>query len=545
MQALPTGRFIAVKIKYIQMKKILFYTLLLFTVTLMWAGCKEDGNYPGGKISPYIPLFDLRNLYKGTDLTLSEDNMFGSAKIAGIVVSDHTEGNMPAGLLIIQDKRRLQQLRGITIPIGADASKYISGDSVVVTVAGGVLKRVDGQLQITGIPASAVTKISSGNIIPPNRVPSSYILADPSKYESTLVAIVKGTFDPIPAPTDVFAGDKLVNDGFENITMHTETSAAFAKNSLPVSANFFGVIFNTATNDAALIPRLQIRKASDVQVLSSTIENTPVIITGFISDVEGGDGNYEYMQFMATKDINFSTTPFSVVVTNNAGATNPTGFPSLGWATGSLATTGASRTYKFNLTSGTVTRGEFFYVGGSAKLINGPSSTSIASSKWIRAFNYSTTNGDGFGLKTSGLFANSGNASGFAIFEGTNVTKDSKPVDVIMVGIGGSLFSASPAMGYKIANTDFYDVIDPITLVPQPYYKQGSNTINLIYTAADQGYFYKLGGIYNTRLGKWVKARTQSNIDLTKTSELTEIEGTFPLGETPEDPGVAPTKLVN
>ncbi|HEY0669852.1 MAG TPA: DUF5689 domain-containing protein [Sphingobacteriaceae bacterium] len=527
------------------MKKILLYTSILFTAAIMFAGCEDDNNYPGGKISPYIPLYDLRNLYKGTDLALSQDNMFGSDKITGIVVSDHTEGNMPAGALIIQDKRRLQQLRGITIPLGADASKYVAGDSVIVTVAGGVLKRVDGQLQITGIPASSVTKVSSGNVIPTNRVPSSYILADPSKYESTLVAIVKGSFDPLPTPTDVFAGDKVVNDGFENITMHTEASAAFANNPLPVSANFYGVIFNKAPNDSTLIPRLQIRKASDVQVLSSTIENTPVIITGFISDVEGGDGNYEYMQFMATKAINFATTPFSVVVTNNAGATNPTGFPSLGWATGSLATSGASRTYKFNLTSGSVAKGEFFYVGGSSKLINGPSSTSIASSKWIRAFNYSTTNGDGFGLKTSGLFANSGNASGFAIFEGTNVTKDSKPVDVIMVGTGGSIFSPSPLMGYKIANTDFYDVVNPITLESQPYYRQGSNTINLIYTTSDRGYFYKLGGIYNTRLGKWVKARTQSSIDLTKTSTLEEIEGTFPVSTGPDDPGVEPTKLVD
>lgn len=526
------------------MNKILLYTSFLFTAALIFSGCNKDDNYAGGKISPYIPLYDLRNLYKGTDLTLSEDNMFGSANITGIVVSDHTEGNMPAGVLVIQDRRRLQQLRGITIPVGSDASKFASGDSVIVRVVGGVLKRVDGQLQITGIPASAITKVSSGNTIAPNRVPSSYILADPSKYESTLVAIVKGSFDPIPTPTDKFSGDKVVNDGFENITMHTEASAAFANNPLPVLANFYGVIFNQAPTDSTLVPRLQIRKSSDVQVLSSTIELTPIIITGFIANPDGSDSNYEYMQFMATRDINFAATPFSVVTTNNAGTTKPTGFPSLGWATGSLATSGNSRTYKFNLTSGTVAKGEFFYVGSSNKKINGSSSVSISSSKWIRSFNYASTNGDGFGLKTTNLFANSGNASGFAVFEGTAVTKDSKPIDVIMVGSGGSVFSESLNQGYRIANTDYYDVVNPITLEPQPFYKQGSNTINLLYNA-DGGIFFKLGGVYNARLGKWVKARTQSNVNLTNESTLEEIEGVFPVSTGPDDPGVEPTKLVN
>jgi hypothetical protein len=80
----------------------------------------------------------------------------------------------------------------------------------------------------------------------------------------------------------------------------------------------------------------------------------PIIISGFISDVNGGDGNYEYVQCIATRDINFATTPYSMVFTNNANASVPTGYPASGWATGNM------RTYKMNLTSGTVTKGSFF-----------------------------------------------------------------------------------------------------------------------------------------------------------------------------------------
>lgn len=531
------------------MKKYLVYTLLLL-VSFAWIGCEKDGNYPGGKISPFIPLYDLRNLYKGADVTLSVENMYGSDKITGIVVSDYTGANMPAGLLVIQDRRRLSVLRGISIPIGADAAKYVSGDSVSVNVAGGVLKRVDGTLQITNVPATAVTKISSGKTILTNRVPSSSIFANPSTYESTLVAIVKGGFDPLPTPTDKFAGDKVLNDGFDNITLHTEASATFANTSLPVSANFYGIVFNTAAADGKLIPQIRLRKASDVQVLSSTIETTPIVISGFINDVPGDDGNYEYIQLLATKDINFAATPFSVVVTNNAGGSVPAGFPTNGWATGggSVAVGAVAatmfRTFKFNLTSGTAKKGTYFYVGGSTKTINGLGSTSIAAANWIRSFNYTTTDGDGFGARNVGFFANSGNAFGMAVFAGTTVTKDTQPIDVLFVSTGGSLFAAGPpTVGYKIANTDFYDVINPVTLQTQPYYRQGSNTLSLAYTTpGNAGFFYKLGGTYNPRLGKWVKARTQTVIQLTKASALNEIEGEFP-ATTADKPGIVPTSL--
>jgi hypothetical protein len=516
------------------MKKIILYAVLLLA-GFGWASCNKPGNYPGGTVSPYIPLYDLRNIYKGSDVQLTTNVMYGSDKITGIVVSDYSGNNMPAAnYLVVQDHRRLSLLRGISIPLGAAAANYVSGDSVIVTVTGGTLTRANGMLQITNIPATAVKKISSGNAIPANRVPSSSILNDPSTYESTLVAIVKGGFDPLPTPTDVFAGDKTVNDGFSNITLHTDAGATFANTPLPVTANFYGIVVNTLATDGTLIPQVRMRKADDVQVLSSTIEVTPIVISGFINDVSGGDGNYEYIQLLATRDIDFTVTPFSVVVTNNAGASVPAGYPTNGWATGGGSASPATmfRTFKFNLTSGTARKGTFFYVGGTGKTINGSSSTSMATSNWIRAFNYTTTDGDGFGARNGGFFANSGNAFGMAVFSGTTVTKDTQPIDVMFVGSGGQLFSAGPpAVGYKIANTDFYDVINPITLQSQPYYRQGANTLCLAYTTpTDQGFYYKLGGIYNPRLGKWVKARTQSIVQLTKQSTIDQIEAEFPAG---------------
>ncbi len=487
---------------------------------MVWS-CNKNGNYPGGVVSPYISIYDVKDLYKGTDVTLTKDKLYGSSKITGVVVSDHSGKNLPAGLLVMQDKRRLSELRGISINIGNDAANYVPGDSLIVDIEGGILKRDNGIMQITGVASSNIKKVSSGNALPVNRIPSNLILANPDKYEGTLVVIVKAGFNPLPGPTDVLSGDKLLNDGFSDLTLRTEAAATFASNKAPFLANFYGIVFNKLVNDNQLQPQLRMRTGVDAVVLSSTINVSPVIITGFISDVSGTDGNFEYIQLMATQDINFATTPYSVVVTNNANASTPTGFPTNGWAMGGL------RTYKMNLNTGTVTKGSFFYVGGTGKLINGTGSTNIAAANWIKAYNYTTTDGEGFGTKTSGLFANSGNASGLAVFSGTTVTAATVPVDVLFVATGGSLYTTTPSvMGYRICNTDWYDIKNPITLEDQPFYRAGSNTINMSYTTSDLGYFYKMGGEYSVSLGRWMKARSQNNVLLTKTSVLSEIEGT-------------------
>lgn len=524
------------------MKKLMLNAMLLLLsfTAIMLGGCNKTGNFPGADVSPYIAIYDLRSFYKGTDFALNTQSMLGATGITGVVVSDHSGKNLTPGLLMVQDKLRLNELRGIAINIGADADKYVPGDSVIVNLTGGVMKRVDGLLQVNNVNASAVTKVASGVSIPINRVPSSYILADPDKYESTELVIVKGGFDPIPAPTDTYKGDKLVNDGFGDFTLHTEAAATFANTPLPGMANFFGVIQYAAGTDGKYTPQLRIRKLNDITVLSSTITQAAIVISGFVTDVEGTDLNGEYIQLLATRDIDFSVTPFSLVTNNNTSSYTPTGFLTNGWATGGL------RNYKFDLKTGKAAKGTYFYVGNTAKLINGVGSTSMAQGNWIVSKNYGGTPGDGFGTANTNLFINSGTyACGIAIFEGTTVTSTSVPIDVVFIGYNGSVLSnTNPPVGLRICNTDWYDIVNPVTLVSQPFYKQGSNTIALTYgTPADAGWYYKLGGEYNVRLGRWVKARGQRLVDLSKTSTIDELEKEFPVGDGTTE-GLIPTKVV-
>jgi hypothetical protein len=483
----------------------------------MW-GCKKS-NYPGAKISPYVSIFDVRNIYKGQDVTLTTDNMFGSDKITGIVVSDHSGGNLPAGLLIVQDKRRLGQLRGISIPIGDVANSYVPGDSVVINVEGSVLKRVDGILQLSGISNEDITKVSSGNAVEPLIVKSSTVLAKPDLYESTLISVTKVGFDPSLPAGSTYAGDKIINDGFGNITLHTEAGAEFANKTLPFLSNFSGIAFDGPDSTVQLWPRGD----EDIMVLSATAPKiAPIVITGYLTDPAATDADYEYIQLMATKNIDFSVTNFSIVTTNNAGASTPTGFPANGWATGDL------RTYKINLTSGTVLKGQYFYVGAN-KNIWGAGSTDMSSSKWFTKM-YADENGDGFGTKTGNLLANSGNAGGIAVFDKVNVDVETIPVDVMFYGGNGSLYTAGPpAKGYRITNTDFYDTSNPTTLQDQPYFAMGSNTTKLAFPTTAN--FSQLGGTYNKTTGRWTKARALKSIPLTSTSAVNEIEGATTIEE--------------
>ncbi|SMG34559.1 DUF5689 domain-containing protein [Sphingobacterium psychroaquaticum] len=482
---------------------------------LLW-GCSE-GNYPGGEISPFIGTYDVRNIYKNAAVELNESNLDGSSKLAVLVTSDHSGGNIPEHLVFVQDARRLGFLRGLALNLGSEAKDYLPGDSILVDIKGAMLDRVEGILQLSNISGSKIQRVSRGLPVAYQKVNVAQVLANPNAYESTMTVVVKGGFNPIPETGAKLAGDWQLNDGFGNLLLRTESTANFADKALYRMGNYYGLILNKVQGDS-LVPYLKPRVASDIVELKSVYNIPKVIITGWSNDPRGTDANYEYMQFMATEDIDFSKTPYAVITTNNAGASTPIGYPAKGWATGGL------RTYKFNLTTGVAKKGEFFYVGGTGKLIMSTGSTSIADANWITAYAYNTRDGfDGVGTKTTNLLANSGNAYGISIFQGTKIDANSVPEDVMFVGTGGTLFGNG--YGYKIANNDFYDVINPITLEEQPFYRSGTNTTALTYnTPSDAGFFYILGGEFNMTLGRWTKARSKYAPILEKESKLTEIE---------------------
>jgi hypothetical protein len=230
-----------------------------------------------------------------------------------------------------------------------------------------------------------------------------------------------------------------------------------------------------------------------------------IAISGYMANPGGTDAPYEYVQLIATENIDFSVTPYTVVWLNNGSAT------ANGWVEG------GTKSYSFVLSSGTVSLGDVFYVGGDGKLISGSGSTDISSLTWIRAINTGTADGDAFGSKsTSGSLGNGGsNADGIGVFDGVLTTSDNtkKPIDCVFfgTGVGGAL---SGSNGYPVADNDLYNS-------SQGLFGEGTNT----FLANDPGsnYFVKLTGAYNVGTKTWSTARQSDTIRLDSFSTVAVI----------------------
>ncbi|WP_412468932.1 DUF5689 domain-containing protein [Pedobacter sp. KLB.chiD] len=501
--------------------------IYLIIASLAFAGCKKH-DFAAGKVSTITYIEEIRSLYKGSDLIILKDALAGAGSITGVVISNIDSGNVPLNTVVIQSTRK-GRTRGLILNL-ENPSVYKPGDSLLIKVEGSSLKRVKGALQIVGLTDASIVKISANNKINVQTASSYNISLKPDEYESTLVQIKSGLINPLPTFGDNFIGDKSVVNGADSLILHTEATANYAKTDLPAGATFTGIVFinNEIPNRTPI--QLWPRVSTDITERVAPpdpngpgLGKFPVVITGIVADAKGGDGNYEYVQFRATRDIDFTKNPLSVITCTNGGTAAPYAgtAPAGGWATG------GGRTYKFNLTSGTVAKGEFFYVGGSNQRINGANSTSLSTSKWIRSIAYVTNDGDGFGSKSSGIFPNSGNAGGVAVFEGTIINETSVPLDVVFFGGSGktTLYNAVNNYGYRVVNNDHYNTIDPATATDQPFFFQGTNQYIIPHSAvADLGLFLKLGGSFNATTKTWTTARGGIYYQMSLTTSVSEIE---------------------
>jgi hypothetical protein len=166
--------------------------------------------------------------------------------------------------------------------------------------------------------------------------------------------------------------------------------------------------------------------------------NPGLLISEFLADPAGTDNPFEWVELIATKAIDFSVTPYTVVVANNGTANVK------GWRAGSTLT------YAFQISSGVVNPGDVFYVGGSSMAPTGTK---------LRTINTSTTAGDGFGNVGVGIGNGGANADGVAVFDMPSSAIDSSkvPVDAIFFGTGlGSAIVNAGLNGYTLPTNDRY-----------------------------------------------------------------------------------------
>jgi hypothetical protein len=165
-----------------------------------------------------------------------------------------------------------------------------------------------------------------------------------------------------------------------------------------------------------------------------------LIISEILPNPSGTDSPFEYVELVATRNIDFSVTPYSVVWSNNGTATTS------GWINGGTIS------YGFSINSGTVTTGQVVYVGGTSMTPTGTK---------LRVLNTATDPGDGFGTAASGgVLGNGGsNADGVAVFDLpiASLTSSSVPIDALFFGTGfGTAVVNAGADGYELPVNDLY-----------------------------------------------------------------------------------------
>lgn len=257
----------------------------------------------------------------------------------------------------------------------------------------------------------------------------------------------------------------------------------------------------------SLMKKFYLSLLLSIFMLTGFQASSQIIISAMMPNPVSSDSAFEYVQLMATQNIDFSTTPYSVVLLNNGTV------GAKGWANG------LNVSYKYNLTSGTVSTGDVFYVGGEGKRIDGTGSTDISSLVWIRAINNVTTTGDDFGNpNATGIFGNGGaNADGVGVFAGTTVDSLSVPIDAMFYGsgIGTAYVAGPPEKGYKMPTNDHYSETAGL-------FGSGTNTYFVPATTL-QDTLLSFTGTYDTTMNAWTINRTPTKIKLTSSSLIADI----------------------
>lgn len=216
------------------------------------------------------------------------------------------------------------------------------------------------------------------------------------------------------------------------------------------------------------------------QALASFAQNPGLVISEVLANPNGTDNAFEWVELVATQPIDFSVTPYAVVVSNNGTAT------AAGWIAG------GSVSYGFSITTGTVNTGDVVYVGGSTMLPTGTK---------LRVIDVVTTPGDGFGNAAVGVFGNGGaNADGIAVFNMPigSITNSSVPVDALFYGTGiGSALVSGGSAGYELPVNDRY---------------AGGKLQTNSFFAGDPGsdVSIKATGFFNTATNQWFGQRAWS-----------------------------------
>jgi len=206
-----------------------------------------SGGGGGGGPTTFITIGATRALFTGSATTAP-----ASTSIAGIVISDKDNENITGRNLVLQQTGG----SGIIVRLDAVNSTISLGDSITVEISGADISEFNGLLQVSNIPNSNATVISSGNSITPRVATIADILVNAEAWESTLVLINGATI----SGATTYSGTTSVADASAAIDMYTRPGATFSTTNVPAGSVNITAIVSQFTSY-----QINIRNTTDVQ----------------------------------------------------------------------------------------------------------------------------------------------------------------------------------------------------------------------------------------------------------------------------------------
>lgn len=235
------------------MKNIKLILVICWIVLLNWA-CKYEMPITGDP-NPNLSIYDLRNIYKDSPVVLSKSNMKKAVSITGVIISDVDNGNSPSDKIILQGYKG-NNINGIVLDVGSEASSYKYGDSIVVAVEGGTLARVNGVLEISNV--GKITKVVSGRkpLVSATFSSIAALKSEVLKYESTLIGM--GSMFLVDPEVDKKYGNNIrLTDWAEEVEVPVSGGAIFANEVVNNLANYVFVLqLDAQQNPVLLLPNL-------------------------------------------------------------------------------------------------------------------------------------------------------------------------------------------------------------------------------------------------------------------------------------------------
>lgn len=276
--------------------------ILLGLMTFVSACLKEDISPASGTPNDFIALVDVRNIYKGSDVTLSTENMAGASRVTGVVVSDASSGNFPKGTIAIQQTSRTVT-RGIEFYFGDVDVPYKPGDSVSIPVVGTTLGRRNQVLQIRA-ELSAVKKIAENKTILPTQISLTELNTKFSNYESVLIKLAN--VNAVAGSTTLLGDITLVDFSGQTGILHTEAGASFASQAVPVNASYVGIARSFYIGTDVVKKQLWLIASKDIT------DQSGALYANFPEDFENPDNALKAVSGYGVKTGSFKTGSYTL-----------------------------------------------------------------------------------------------------------------------------------------------------------------------------------------------------------------------------------------